>query len=96
MMTRRKRAGKEITDKVAPIEEESVNERLPTCLFATDQFSNKRNNCYSSMEYLLLVRDVLERTEEMEMVLGTCFGKLFRLPVRCNFLAEVLDDEHNP
>ncbi|KAG2243922.1 hypothetical protein Bca52824_094232 [Brassica carinata] len=41
----------------------SGEERLPTHLFATDQFPSKRNNCYSSLEYLLLVRDVLESTK---------------------------------
>lgn len=55
------------------------------------RFPSKRNNCYSSLEYLLLVRDVLEGTEEMERLLGSCSGQLFRLP-----MTEVLDAEHEP
>ncbi|RID53538.1 hypothetical protein BRARA_G00923, partial [Brassica rapa] len=37
------------------------------------------NNYYSSLEYLLLVRDVLEGTDEMERLLDSCFGQYFRL-----------------
>ncbi|CAN7056477.1 unnamed protein product [Brassica oleracea var. botrytis] len=59
-----------------------VNERLPPRLFATDRYPSNRNNCYASLEFLLLVRDVLEGSAEMERLLCSCFGPLFRLPVR--------------
>ncbi|CAG7901847.1 unnamed protein product [Brassica rapa] len=96
MTARRKQAGKEIADKVAPTEEGSVNERLPTHLCATNRFPSKMNNYYSSLEYQLLVRDVLEGTDEIERLLGSCFGQYYRLSVRkCTFSTEVLDDEHD-
>ena len=44
------------------------------CFRPTD---SRRNNCYSSLEYLLLVRDVLEGTGVMERLLGSCFGHIF-------------------
>ena len=66
-----------------------VNERLPLRLFATDRYPSNRDNCYSSLEFLLLVRDVLEGSAEMERLLCSCFGSLFRLPVRrCAFSAK--------
>ncbi|KAL0760220.1 hypothetical protein Bca101_076370 [Brassica carinata] len=63
MSTKRKRAGKAIDDGTAPPEVVAVNERLPPRLFATDRYPNNRNNCYASLEFLLLVRDVLEGYE---------------------------------
>ena len=73
----------------APPEVVAVNERLPPRLFATDRYPNNRNNCYASLEFLLLVRDVLEGSAEMERLLCSCFGPLFRLTVRrCAFSAK--------
>ncbi|KAG2333717.1 hypothetical protein Bca52824_004897 [Brassica carinata] len=88
MSTRKKEKNKE---KAQP-EEEVVNGRLPPRLFATDRYPSKcKHNCNSSLEYLLLVRDVLEGTDEMEQLLGSCFGSLFRLPVRrCAFSAKIV------
>ncbi|KAF3540898.1 hypothetical protein F2Q69_00021497 [Brassica cretica] len=84
MSTKRKRSGKGVVEGTAPL----VNERLPLRLFATDRYPSNRNNCYSSLEFLLLVRDVLEGSAEMERLLCSCFGSLFRLPVRmCAFSA---------
>ncbi|WZZ26383.1 hypothetical protein YC2023_009784 [Brassica napus] len=62
MSTKRKRSGKGVVEGTAPL----VNERLPLRLFATDRYPSNRNNCYSSLEFLLLVRDVLEGSTEME------------------------------
>ncbi|RID62775.1 hypothetical protein BRARA_E01823 [Brassica rapa] len=68
-----------------------VNERLPSRLFATDRYPSNRNNCYSSLEFLLLVRDVLEGSVEMERLLCSSFGSLFRLPVRrCAFSGKLV------
>ncbi|CAN6886258.1 unnamed protein product [Brassica oleracea] len=72
MTTKRKRAGKAIDDGTAPMEDVAVNDRLPPRLFATDRYPSNRNNCYSSLEFLLLVRDVLEGSAEMERLLCSC------------------------
>ncbi|KAG2265366.1 hypothetical protein Bca4012_077269 [Brassica carinata] len=91
MSTKRKRAGKAIDDGTAPPEVVAVNERLPPRLFATDRYPNNRNNCYASLEFLLLVRDVLEGSAEMERLLCSSFGPLFKLPVRrCAFSAKLV------
>ncbi|RIA05339.1 hypothetical protein BRARA_K00364, partial [Brassica rapa] len=75
----------------APADVVAVNDRLPSRLFATDRYPSNRNNCYASLEYLLLVRDVLEGSEEMERLLCSCFGSLFRLPVRrCAFSGKMV------
>ena len=75
----------------APKNVVAVNKRLPSRLFATDRYPSNRNNCYASLEYLLLVRDVLEGSEEMERLLCSCFGPLFRLPVRrCAFSGKMV------
>ncbi|KAF2612495.1 hypothetical protein F2Q70_00012414 [Brassica cretica] len=55
MTTKRKRAGKAIKEGTAPTEGGAVNDRLPPRLFATDRYPSNRNNCYSSLEFLLLV-----------------------------------------
>ena len=68
-------------------------ERLMPRLFVTDRYPSKQRNCNSSLKCLLLVRDVLEGTDEMEQLLGSCFGHLFRLPVRgCDFSAKVVHE----
>nr|VDD37075.1 unnamed protein product [Brassica oleracea] len=91
MSTKRKRAGKAIDDGTAPPEVVAVNERLPPRLFATDRYPNNRNNCYASLEFLLLVRDVLEGSAEMERLLCSSFGPLFKLLVRrCAFSAKLV------
>nr|VDD42861.1 unnamed protein product [Brassica oleracea] len=91
MTTKRKRAGKAIDDGTAPTEDVAVNDRLPPRLFATDRYPSNRKNCYSSLEFLLLVRDVLEGSAEMERLLCSCFCPLFRLPVRrCAFSAKLV------
>lgn len=68
-----------------------VDKKLPARLFATDRFPSKRLNCNSTLDYLLLVKDVLEGTDEFEQLLGSCFGPLFRLPVRrCAFSGKMV------
>ncbi|CAG7906979.1 unnamed protein product [Brassica rapa] len=87
MTAKRKRSGKGMVEGTAA----TVNERLPSRLFATDRYPSNRNNCYSSLEFLLLVRDVLEGSVEMERLLCSCFGSLFRLPVRrCAFSGKLV------
>lgn len=72
-------------------EEDLVDKRLPPRLFATDRFPSKRLNCNSTLDYLLLVKDVLEGTDEFEQLLASCFGHLFRLPVRrCAFSGKIV------
>ncbi|CAF1708918.1 unnamed protein product, partial [Brassica oleracea var. botrytis] len=53
--TKRKRAGKAIKEGTAPTEGGAVNYRLPPRLFATDRYPSNMNNCYSSLEFLLLL-----------------------------------------
>ena len=80
-----------IVTGTAPTEGGAVNYRLPPRLFATDRYPSNMNNCYSSLEFLLLVRDVLEGSAEMERLLCSCFGPLFRLTVRrCAFSAKLV------
>lgn len=55
---------------------------LPERLFATDRFPCERVNTYSAVDHLLAVRNTLKGTPEMETLLGSCFGSLFKLPVR--------------
>ena len=57
-----------------------MNERLPSRLFATDRYLIKRHNCNASLEYSLLVRDVLEGTEEMDT---SCWGLAFETYLGC-------------
>ncbi|RID52991.1 hypothetical protein BRARA_G00420 [Brassica rapa] len=45
-----------------------------------DRYPCERINMYSTIDYLLCVRDALNGTEEMAMLLRSCFGSLFRLP----------------
>lgn len=49
-----------------------MNDRIPTRLFAAVWFPSRRLNCYSSLEYLLLVRGVLEGSEEAERLKMVC------------------------
>ncbi|KAG2307293.1 hypothetical protein Bca52824_027041 [Brassica carinata] len=62
------------------------DERLPERLFATDRYPSRRLKVYSSLEYLVVIRDVLRGTPELDRILGSCFGKLFELPARrCSY-----------
>ncbi|XP_033146922.1 uncharacterized protein LOC117133909 isoform X2 [Brassica rapa] len=104
MTAKRKRSGKGLVEGTAATAKSKrsgkgvvvgtaapVNERLPSRLFATDRYPSNRNNCYSSLEFLLLVRDVLEGSVEMERLLCSSFGSLFRLPVRrCAFSGKLV------
>ncbi|CAN7126737.1 unnamed protein product, partial [Brassica rapa subsp. narinosa] len=68
-----------------------VPARLPETLFAMDRYPCERINMYSTIDYLLCVRDALNGTEEMAMLLRSCFGSLFRLPVRRLLMGKVID-----
>ncbi|RID68507.1 hypothetical protein BRARA_C00658 [Brassica rapa] len=60
--------------------------RLPERLFATDRYPSRRLNVYSTLDFLVAVKDVLRGTPEMDRIMGSCFGKLFDLPVRrCSY-----------
>ncbi|CAN7124369.1 unnamed protein product [Brassica rapa subsp. narinosa] len=48
-------------------------------LFATDRFPNKRVN---TTDYLSRVRNALNDTLEMAKLIGSCFGRLFKLPAQ--------------
>ena len=61
---------------------DDVRNRLPERLFATDRFPSERVNMYLTVDLLLWVRDVLSGTPEMDMLLVSCFGDLFRIPAR--------------
>ncbi|CAN6875955.1 unnamed protein product, partial [Brassica oleracea] len=52
--------------------EESVNESVPTRLFTTDLFPSRRLNCFSSLEYLLVVRWRRFKHQSMVVVDMTC------------------------
>ncbi|CAN7055523.1 unnamed protein product, partial [Brassica oleracea var. botrytis] len=77
--------GKEIAEEGV----EDVPARLPERLFATDRYPCERINM-STIDYLLCVRDALSGTEEMAMLLRSCFGSLFRLPVRRLLMGKVI------
>ncbi|CDY29761.1 BnaA01g19050D [Brassica napus] len=77
---RRSLRGKEIAEDSTEMED--VKESLPGRLFATDRFPSERVNTYSTTDFLLCVRDLLKGSVEMGQILGSCFGRLFSLPVR--------------
>ncbi|KAL0713036.1 hypothetical protein Bca4012_020014 [Brassica carinata] len=81
MTARRRRAGKEPAAEEAD-PGDGPDERLPERLFATDRYPSRRLNVYSSLEYLVVIRDVLRGTPELDRILGSCFGKLFELSAR--------------
>ncbi|XP_048611800.1 uncharacterized protein LOC106369616 [Brassica napus] len=85
MTTRRRRPGKEhVGEEDKP--GGRPDERLPERLFATDRYPSRRLNVYSSLNFLVAVKDVLRGTPEMDRIMGSCFGKLFELPVhRCSY-----------
>ncbi|KAL0742175.1 hypothetical protein Bca4012_083688 [Brassica carinata] len=85
MTARRRRAGKEPAAEEAD-PGDGPDERLPERLFATDRYPSRRLKVYSSLEYLVVIRDVLRGTPELDRILGSCFGKLFELPARrCSY-----------
>ncbi|KAF8095157.1 hypothetical protein N665_0339s0027 [Sinapis alba] len=53
---------------------------LPERLFATNRFPSERVNIYSTVEYLLRVKEALKGTPEMEVLAGFSFGGLFKIP----------------
>ncbi|CAN7018627.1 unnamed protein product [Brassica rapa subsp. trilocularis] len=69
---------------------DEIAKRLPERLFATDRFPSERVNMYSTVDFLLWIRDVLRGTPEMELLLGSCFGGLFRIPARRLFAGKVV------
>lgn len=50
------------------MEVDDVKEGLPEGLFAMDRFPSEKVNMYSTVENLLVVRDALNRTQEMSTV----------------------------
>ncbi|KAL0772903.1 hypothetical protein Bca101_038054 [Brassica carinata] len=98
MTTRRRRRGVDdqgkstwvVSFRPNHIQEENSgdgpDERLPERLFATDRYQSRRLNVYSSLEFLVAVKDILRGTPEMDRILVSCFGKLFELPIRrCSY-----------
>lgn len=64
----------------------SADKMLPPRLFATGRFPSRRLNNYSSLEYLVIVRDALRGSPDYDRLIGSCFGKLFQLPARrCSY-----------
>ncbi|KAG2247079.1 hypothetical protein Bca52824_086707 [Brassica carinata] len=86
MSRRRSLRGKEIAD----VGVEDVKGRLPERLYATDRYPSERINMYSTIDNLLCVRDALDGTEEMALLLTSCFGSLFRLLVRRLLMGKVI------
>lgn len=71
--------------------EEGPDERLPERLFATDRYPSRRLNVYSTMEYLVIVRKALQETPVYDRLMGSCFGKLYDLPVRrCSYASVMI------
>lgn len=61
---------------------------LPRRLFATDRYPHTgRINSYSKPEYLIDIVEVLDGSLEFEWLKASCFGRLFRLPVRKSSLS---------
>ena len=71
-------------------EVEVVPASLPERLFTTDRFPCEKINMYSAIDFLLCVRDALNGIEEMAMLLRSCFGTLFRFPVRGVLMGKVI------
>ncbi|CAN7126423.1 unnamed protein product [Brassica rapa subsp. narinosa] len=74
MSWRQSLQGKEIADETVAVED--VKGSLPERLFATDRYPCERINMYSTIDNLLCVRDALNGTEEMALLLRSCFGSL--------------------
>ncbi|WZY78143.1 hypothetical protein YC2023_024527 [Brassica napus] len=73
MAMRWSRRGKEIAERGG------CKRLLIERLFATDRFPNKRVN---TTDYLSRVRNALNDTLEMAKLIGSCFGRLFKLPAQ--------------
>ncbi|CAN7015104.1 unnamed protein product [Brassica oleracea var. botrytis] len=69
MTTRRRRPGKEHVGEEENFDN-GPDERLPERLFATDRYQSRRLNVYSSLEFLVAVKDVLRGTPEMDRILA--------------------------
>ena len=50
--------------------------------FLQHRFLSERVNMYSTIDNLFFVRDTLNGKADMAELMGSCFGSLFRLPVR--------------
>ncbi|KAF8097014.1 hypothetical protein N665_0297s0023 [Sinapis alba] len=82
MATRRSKRGKAGQVDATEEEVEDVKALLPERLFATDRFPSERVNIYSTVDYLLRVKEALKGTPEMEVLAGSSFGGLFKMPAR--------------
>ncbi|ESQ29808.1 hypothetical protein EUTSA_v10024008mg, partial [Eutrema salsugineum] len=58
----------------------SPDNRLPAKLFATDRYPICRLNVYSKPDTLTVLRNLLRDTPELDQILDSSFGGLFRLP----------------
>nr|AAD46015.1 F21H2.5 [Arabidopsis thaliana] len=82
---RRKRSATKVTEElgspsVAPTEDLTVEE-LPPRLFALDRYpSETKMNAYSKPEYISDLAKVLKGKPEMQFLLDSPFGKLFKIP----------------
>ncbi|AAG26070.1 hypothetical protein [Arabidopsis thaliana] len=82
---RRKRSATKATEElgspsVAPTEDLTVEE-LPPRLFALDRYpSETKMNAYSKPEYISDIAKVLKGKPEMQFLLDSPFGKLFKIP----------------
>ncbi|ESQ43637.1 hypothetical protein EUTSA_v10015254mg [Eutrema salsugineum] len=70
------------TDEQSPCNDDdsSPDNRLPTRLFATDRYPICRVNGYSKQDTLTVLRNLLRDTPELDRILDSSFGGLFRLP----------------
>ncbi|KAF8108591.1 hypothetical protein N665_0107s0013 [Sinapis alba] len=82
MATRRSKRGKAAQLDATEEKVEDVKALLPERLFATDRFSSERVNIYSTVDYLLRVKEALMGTPEMEVLAGSSFGGLFKMLAR--------------
>ncbi|KAL0800312.1 hypothetical protein Bca101_055487 [Brassica carinata] len=92
MTTAGKRPGKEHVPD-GDCGDDLPDKMLPPRLFATDRFPSRRLNNYSSLEYLLIVRDALRGSPDYDRLMDSCFGKLFLLPARRCSYSSVDDPE---
>lgn len=60
---------------------DSHDPNLPPRLFATDRFPNHTLNIYSKLDTLTFLHQTLKGTRVWETIRGSCFGKLFELPL---------------
>ncbi|WZZ59289.1 hypothetical protein YC2023_059396 [Brassica napus] len=77
MAKKRNSRGKEISDET--VEVEDVKAALSEKLFATDRCPCERVHMYSTIDNLLWVRNKLDGTPEMEKLMGSWFGSLFKI-----------------